>query len=201
MTEPRGAHLLDAALSVLAEQGLGAVSMRSVAARADVSVAQVQYYFRTKAELVSGAYDRAHEQFLDSLLPILPGPPSADRLRRVVLLWLPLDAERERRARVWLAFSAAATNAPELAERACALDGELRRWFARQLRALAPDGLRIGTDPRSLAAELFALIDGLTSQLLVMDPAARDELAGRVLDGWFSLHLPTSPLRTQETHA
>lgn len=195
MTEPRGAHLLEAALSVVAEQGLGAVSMRSVAARADVSTAQVQYYFRTKAELISGAYDRAHEQFLASLLATLTGPPTAERLRRVVLLWLPLDPERELRARVWLAFTAAAVNEPELAGRAAALDVSLRRWFTRELRILSPSD---GADPRALASELFALVDGLTSQLLVMTAVDRQRLADDVLLGWFALHLPTV-FETQET--
>ncbi len=204
MTETRGAHLLDAALSVVAEEGLGAVSMRSVAARAAVSTAQVQYYFRSKAELVSGAYDRAHEQFLATLLGTPPGPPTSERLSRVVRLWLPLDPERDRRARVWLAFTAAAVVEPELAGRAATLDAELRRWFTRELRVLSQDGsLRPDEDPRALATELFVLVDGLTTQLLVLDPADRDALADRVLHGWFTLHLPTTnaPLVTQETHA
>ncbi len=199
MTEPRGAHLLEAALSVVAEEGLGAVSMRSVAARADVSTAQVQYYFRTKAELVSGAYDRAHEQFLATLLATLPGPPTSERLSRVVRLWLPLDPERDRRARVWLAFTAAAVNEPELAGRAATLDGELRRWFTRELRSVTQDDV----DPAGLAAQLLALIDGLTTQLLVLAPADRGALADRVLLGWFARHLPTTtaPQKTQETHS
>lgn len=43
----------------LAQQGLGALRVRSVADAAGVSPAQVQYYFRTKAEFVTAAFNRA----------------------------------------------------------------------------------------------------------------------------------------------
>ena len=43
----RGDHLLDALVAVAAAGGMAAISVRAVAAEAGVSIAQVQYYFRT----------------------------------------------------------------------------------------------------------------------------------------------------------
>lgn len=78
------ARLLDGVLTVLAEQGVGALSVRSVAAAAGVSPAQVQYYYRTKNELVRAGFDYAGEQFLADVEAAGPGT-----LTDVVKQWLP----------------------------------------------------------------------------------------------------------------
>lgn len=134
-TQERGSHLLDAALGLLAEEGLTALTMRSVAARAGVSSAQVQYSFRTKAELVAAAFDHAGEQFLASL----------------------------------------------------------RSWFAEQLEVLQHGGqVQARLDTAATAAQLLALIDGVTAHCLVLPIEDRPALADRVLGAWID-HLTGRP--------
>ncbi len=156
----RGAHLLEAALTILAEQGPAALSVRTVAAAAGVSPAQVQYYYRTKNDLVRAGYDYAGEQFLAELA-------ESDTLADMVRRWLPLDAHRERRARVWLAYASTAAVDPVLAKESAAQDRELRENFAE----------RVG----DRAAQLLAMIDGVTIQCLTLPMKERQALVDRTL--------------------
>ncbi|GAA0575692.1 hypothetical protein GCM10010172_70550 [Paractinoplanes ferrugineus] len=167
----RGEHLLDALVEVVAAGGLGAASVRAVASAAGVSVAQVQYYFRTKDELVEAAYRHVSERLVRRVRDLdLDGAPE-DVLRRVLHLWLPLDAERERDAKVWLAFAAAAPVSASLRPLSAEMDRELKRWLAEFA----------GVDEIE-AALLLAVLDGLVVQSLVRPEPERSDLLVRGLD-------------------
>ncbi|ONI67619.1 hypothetical protein BWI15_31445 [Kribbella sp. ALI-6-A] len=170
----RGAHVLDAVLDVIAERGLEAATMRTVAAAAGVSLAQVQYYFRSKDELVASAFRHVSERFDEKLATVdLSGPPR-EVLREALQLWLPLDDERAWDARVWLAFSAASVTSPALAAIAAATDAELRVAFARLLDAAIADGdLAEVADTETEAALLLAVLDGLVVQGLTLPAEQR----------------------------
>ncbi|MFC7620220.1 TetR/AcrR family transcriptional regulator [Microlunatus sp. GCM10028923] len=175
-TRQRGAHILDAAVRLIAADGLAGLSIRTVAAEAGVSLAQVQYYFGTKDALIEAAFDHAGAEFLSRLEPVLAGPSSPHRLRELIMLWLPLDQDRERRVKVWLAFAGAAASRPALAESSRRTDRELLRWFEDELAGLGV------TDPAVQSAHLLALIDGLALRCLVLTPRARSALIKQVLD-------------------
>lgn len=157
-------RLLDGVITVLAEQGVGALSVRSVAAAAGVSPAQVQYYYRTKSELVHAGFDHAGEQFLADVVAAQP-----TTLMDFVQQWLPLDDRRERRARVWLAYAAISAIDAEMAATSAKLDQELRRWFTDQ-----------GLSDQA-ASQLFALIDGVTIQCLTLPRSERRSLVDRTV--------------------
>ncbi|WP_262777897.1 TetR family transcriptional regulator C-terminal domain-containing protein [Brevibacterium permense] len=161
MTVPR---LLDGVLTVLAEQGIGALSVRSVAAAAAVSPAQVQYYYRTKSELVRAGFEYAGEQFLADVVAAQPAT-----LMDFVQQWLPLDDQRDRRARVWLAYAALSAGDAELAAASAQLDEELRRWFIDQNLS------------SHAASQLFAMIDGVTMQCLMLPQSERRSLVERTI--------------------
>ncbi len=160
----RGRHVLDAVLTVLAEQGVGALSVRTVAAAAGVSPAQVQYYYRSKNDLVKAAYEHAATQFVADL-----EAAEAATLHDILLLWLPLDERRERRARVWLAYAATAAVDSELATEAARVDADLRTH-------LAEAGLT-----SEEAAQLLALLDGVTLHCLVVPMEERQALVNRTV--------------------
>lgn len=192
-TERRGAHLLDAVLAVTVTDGYAAVSMRSVAARAGVSVAQVQYYFHTKADLVAAAFDHANQGFLNSLITLLPEETSFARLRDIVWAWLPLDTEREERARIWLAYAAMAATNGRLAAAAASLDSDLRAWFTDEFLKLQRSGqLRTDLDPAITAGQLLALLDGLTVQCLILPMRGRALQAESTLGAWLHTLRPPS---------
>lgn len=155
--------ILDALLQVLATRGIDALSVRTVAAAAEVSPAQVQYYFRTKTELLTAALTRVHER-MDARLDRVDVRGSTDQvLRRFLLAWLPLDEERRTDATVWLAFTSAATTHPELA----ALVHDSDQSVLDALTGVISHGqgdktLTAMMDPIEAATLLLAVVDGLT---------------------------------------
>ena len=187
----RGAHVLDGVLTVLARDGLGALSVRSVAAAAGVSPAQVQYYFRTRAELVSAAFERASDEFLAGLAALGPGEPSLHRLRQLIWAWLPLEGDRQDRARVWLAYAATAATDEKLAAASAKLDADLRTWFTTEFETLARTGqVNPDVEPATRAAQALALIDGVTVQALTLPLDQRQTLVAQTLDTWLAQLAP-----------
>lgn len=157
-------RILGAVLDVLADHGVDKLSIRTVAQAADVSPAQVQYYYRTKRDLIRAGFEYSSNQFLDAVAAAKP-----KTLRELTLQWLPLDEVRERRARVWLAYTEMAAGDDQLAGEAARTDAQLRQWFA---------GAGV---PAPQAAMLLALMDGATAQCLVLPMARRQELVENTL--------------------
>ncbi|WP_132288537.1 TetR/AcrR family transcriptional regulator [Kribbella sp. VKM Ac-2568] len=179
----RGVHVLEAVVDVIAERGLEAATMRNVAAAAEISLAQVQYYFRSKDDLVAAAFQHVTESFDTKLATVDLSGPARKVLREALELWLPIDESRARDARVWLAFSAAAATSPALQEIAAATDNELRVAFARLLDAAAADGeLPEVSDTEAEAALLLAVVDGLVVQGLALPEYARSHFLATSLD-------------------
>ncbi|MEU4390782.1 TetR/AcrR family transcriptional regulator [Kribbella sp. NPDC023855] len=179
----RGAHVLRAVVDVIAERGLEAATMRNVAAAAGISLAQVQYYFRSKDELVAAAFQHISELFELKLATVDLTAPPRRVLRQALELWLPLDDSRARDARIWLAFTAAAATSPALREIAATTDYEQRTALARALDAAAAAGeLPEVTDTETEAAVLLAVVDGLTIQALALPAQARPGFIAGSLD-------------------
>lgn len=61
-------HILSAAKSVLIKQGSAGFSMRKVAEEASVRLNNVQYYFKTKADLIDGLLSNYTEESKNALL-------------------------------------------------------------------------------------------------------------------------------------
>ena len=76
----RQARILDAALQLLAEGGIAAVSMRAVARAAGVSLGLVNYHYDGKASLIRAALHRIEEQDVAMVAPVPDAEPEA-RLR------------------------------------------------------------------------------------------------------------------------
>lgn len=68
-TRDRETDILDAALAVLARDGVGGVSMRAVAREAQVSLGLAHYYFSDRTSLVCAALRRIGEQDLGIVDP------------------------------------------------------------------------------------------------------------------------------------
>lgn len=57
-------RILDAALALFRTDGYDGTTMRAIARRADVSLGNAYYYFRSKEQLIQAFYGRTHEEHL-----------------------------------------------------------------------------------------------------------------------------------------
>jgi AcrR family transcriptional regulator len=161
--------LTDALIRVVVDQGLDAVSIRSVAREAGVSIGAVQHYFATKDDLLYAAYARAIDQVV-ARAAALPTEPAA-YVRALLRELLPLDEQREAELRVALAFTARSVHSPRLAELYEAGYGALVDAVADVLG-------------REAAIEAVAVADGLSWHALCAPTVLGPDAAAAALDAY-----------------
>lgn len=154
--EARRDMLSRALWKVVQRDGIGAVSVRSVAAEARCSPSALRHYFPKSEDMLAEALLLARAQQrrrIDAL-----GVSAAPR-QRVKQLWreaLPLSEESRLEAQVWLAVQVAIKTA-RVAEVLDSIDAELDHlceWTATVLAAASV--------PAVTGAEIRAFTDGLT---------------------------------------
>lgn len=177
----RRRQLLDRLADVIAESGMEGVSIRTLAARAEVSIGTVQYYFSTKDELLHRVWEYVRdeaEQRLD--LTALAQLSPRERLNRFLGVVIPSRSD-DRLARVWLALVARAAHHPDTAELHRGQWRRVQDLIERLLVAAAPAGIAESGDA---AAELLALADGLTLAVLTEPDRMPPERALRITHAW-----------------
>lgn len=174
----RRTRIIDAALRVIAADGIAGLSHRTVAAEADVPLGSTTYHFRSLDELLTAALRRSNENFARALRDgeVCAGDASsasglADELTRVLGEWFAGD-----RGAIELEYELylAALRRPAL------------RPVAAEWTASAVEVLSARTDPATARA-LVALLDGVCLQVLLtgsaFDPDYTREMLARVVDG------------------
>ncbi|MEU0354842.1 TetR/AcrR family transcriptional regulator [Streptomyces cyaneofuscatus] len=174
----RRTRIIDAALRVIAADGIAGLSHRTVAAEADVPLGSTTYHFGSLDELLTAALRRSNENFARALRDseVCAGDTSsasglADELTRVLGEWFEGD-----RGAIELEYELylAALRRPAL------------RPVAAEWTASAVEVLSARTDPATARA-LVALLDGVCLQVLLtgcaFDPAYTREMLARVVDG------------------
>ncbi|PRP96050.1 TetR/AcrR family transcriptional regulator [Enhygromyxa salina] len=171
--EQRRARILEGLVRVAGRRGIHAVTMRSVATEAGVSLRLVQYYFQTKARLMHAALldleRQSHERWA-ARLARLPQPPSPRAfVEAFVDEALPSDEDSRVFHLVWTSYAVLAMTDPELAEQPF-VDGpnQLERQLVDVLKRAQADGLLAGgLDARLEAARLLTLTHGLGTSVLI----------------------------------
>lgn len=174
--EARRAVIADALLAVVRRDGVGAVSVRSVAAEAGLSVGSMRHTASSQDELVAFAMgvvaDRVGARIRDRVSTWgLDHRPDLDELTALCGEVLPLDADRRAEGAVWLELVTLARTDARLAEVSTAAHVGLRSIVDRVLDILLPDAgaTRRGQE----AVRLHALLDGLTLHV-VLHPGTVD---------------------------
>ncbi|MEV8533724.1 TetR/AcrR family transcriptional regulator [Streptomyces sp. NPDC051211] len=193
-------HLIAEAVCRLAdESGLEGVTLRDVAARAEVSMGAVQRCFRTKEEMLVFALGHISERISARVRARVLGSPAQSAgtaLGHAATEIALLREEHRAEARVWLAFVAQAAVTPALAATLKANYGGLQEAFTR-LIAEACEGATPGTcDASHEARTLLALADGLTTHVLIghLTPQeAEDVLHGHLGTLWGRFALSPDP--------
>lgn len=185
-SDERRRQVADALMRTVATRGLERTTIRQVADTAGVSVGLVQRYFTTKDDLLRFGIAHVYRCTRDRVAAVPVRPPLRSLVQAIAEALLPLDDERERECRVWLAFVQASLNDPaqrEIHERAAEdLVTGLHEALAGAQRAGELDA---ALDPGGEAAALAAYIDGLT-----LNGVATPSLFGRdVLRATMTGHL------------
>ncbi|MEU9031124.1 TetR/AcrR family transcriptional regulator [Streptomyces sp. NPDC048383] len=178
--------IAEAVCELADEHGLEGVSLRDVAARAQVSMGAVQRCFRTKEEMLVFALGHIGEvigERVQARLVRSPAQSARTALGHAATEVALLREEHRAEARVWLAFVAQAAVSEALATPLRANYAELQEAFARLIaEAHADAGPATGAaveggagggrpveflDAHREARTLLALADGLTTHVLI----------------------------------
>jgi AcrR family transcriptional regulator len=171
--DERRTQIIAGLIRVAARVGLHAVSLRSVAAEAGVSLRLVQYYFESKAELMHAALrhlERQSHARWAARLARLPDPPTARAFVAAFLdEALPTDEPSRTFHRVFTSYAVLAMTAPDLAEQPFnAGPTRLERQLADMLRSAQADGeLSADRDASAEAARLVTITHGLGTSVLM----------------------------------
>ncbi|WP_018549401.1 TetR/AcrR family transcriptional regulator [Streptomyces sp. LaPpAH-108] len=188
--ESRRRRIAEAVCLLADEHGPEGVSMRDVAARAQVSVGAVQRCFRSKGEMLLFAVDHVGERITERVRNRLAASP--DRSAAAVLGHATdeialLREEHRAEARIWLAFVAQAAVSESLAGPLrisyTALQTLLVRLIAEATETDSADEGATPPDPQREARALLALADGLTTHVLI------GHLTGREAEEVLRTHL------------
>ena len=147
---------------VVRRDGVGAASVRTVAAEAGWSPGAVRYYFPDQAELLGFAVELVTRRVRERIDRLETTGPASEQILRYLEEVIPLDDERRAEFEVWLAFlaqslaenEAAGTLRPHVEP----LHGDLYQLCRNLLAALPGDRLDLDLE----AARLHALVDGVS---------------------------------------
>jgi AcrR family transcriptional regulator len=160
--------IAEAVCRLVDERGFEGVTLRDVAARAQVSMGAVQRCFRTKEEMLVFALghisDRLNER-VQAHLARGPAQSAGAALSHMATEISLLREEHRADARVWLAFVAQAAVSEALARTLKANYAGLHEALTR-LISKAGEGTE-PLDPQREARILLALADGLTAHVLI----------------------------------
>ncbi|WP_430647503.1 TetR/AcrR family transcriptional regulator [Agromyces sp. GXS1127] len=184
----RSAEIAEAARRIALEQGLAAVTLRSIAAHAGVAPALVSHYHPSMESLVADAFatvvaDEIAE--VADLLAALPGP----RERLGALLDTLLDGTRDDVTIVWVEAWALGRRNEALA---ASVREQMDAWQA-VVQGVIEDGAATAgfqtTDAAAAAWQLLGMIDGLNAQALVRwgDASARGSMIHGAVEGMLGL--------------
>ncbi|WP_226829346.1 TetR/AcrR family transcriptional regulator [Brevibacterium sp. Marseille-P9724] len=154
------AAIADAAITVIAERGFDVVSVRSAAAAAGMSPGAVQYHFPSRQRLLQAAFQRSVQR---QDARVLAADRDVSSKRSPLRELLPIGPEQREDALAWVAFGAAASTRPWLAELYRRELDSFREKLEEAFASGVESGeLRADLDV-SLAARLVtALVNGLT---------------------------------------
>lgn len=164
---PRQSEFADAALRLLARDGMSSVTFRTVAAESGLSVGAVQKAFPSKDAMLTAMFARMREAAATGAMGE-PGRPTLPAwLTDLLVSVLPLDAPRRAAELQASAFAERAAYDPAIGDAIAASDHELTGLIASLVRRAIGEGeVPRGVDPDAVARLWLALAQGLASQLL-----------------------------------
>ena len=176
------ARILDAAVKLIAREGINDVRIARIAMEAGVSPSLLHYHFASRDALLAEALEHSYE--LAGTIRIGPDDepaPAAARLRTMIDQCLPAPGALRDDWLLWVELWLHAARRPELRPTAAKLYARMHEWFGETIAEGQASGEFHVTDAARTIDRLLALIDGYGIRALTDDPAmpierAREEI-------------------------
>ncbi len=174
------ARILDAAVQLIARDGIDDVRIARIAMRAGVSASLLHYHFASRERLLAEALEHAYALAGDIRLGREEQPPAGpDRLRWMIDRCLPVPGSRHDDWMLWVELWLHAGRRPELRPTAARLYARMHEWFSDAIQEGEANGEFRVRDRARAVDQLLALLDGYGIRVLIDDfsvERARDEL-------------------------
>ena len=181
---PAASMTADATIAIIAEEGFDRVSVRSVAARLGVAPGTVQYRSPSRRTLLTDALVRSVQRQAGRVVSHEIDPVKPETLVSALAELLPTGALQREDAAAWVAFGAAASTRPWLADPYWEALVIMRTWVEGVLAGARQAGLmRTDLSPAEGARLVTALVNGLALNLLNAPPTEPDEVIGQLRSG------------------
>lgn len=184
-------ELLRRAVEISRTDGLGAVTLRKVAADLGVTPGLVSHYFSSAEQLITAAFRTAAAEDLESARALVARQPTPTAKIHALMDYT-LDESSMDASALWLEAWSLGRGNPALAAEANALTEQWLSCIAEVVRQGRADGeFRVG-DADVVARRLLTMIDGLGAQMVVraVAPAELKHIARSYLVS--ELHLDVS---------
>ncbi|MCX2929469.1 TetR family transcriptional regulator C-terminal domain-containing protein [Mycobacterium sp. CVI_P3] len=156
---------------ILLRDGMGAVTVRALAAEAGWSVGALRHYYRSQDDLILFATGEMLTTISQRIYALDLDSPDRGVLQQAIEEMLPLDRQRKAEAQVWFALLTRRVASPQVAAEANELDLIVRDAVHQVLTKLNTAQLVSGQrDLEVEAVRLHALIDGLALHALSEPP-------------------------------
>jgi AcrR family transcriptional regulator len=165
-------RILDAAVRLIARDGLDEARMARIAMAAGVSPSLLHYHFASRDALLAEALEHSYETAGDERIAAAEEAPNAAvRLQRMIDQCLPNPGKLRDDWILWVELWLHAARRPELRATSAQLYARMHEWFAETIGELGARDVPRTTD------RLLALIDGYGVRTLAGDPAVPIERA------------------------
>lgn len=157
--------IVDAALDVARRKGLGATTVRDVAAAMGTSSGLIHHYFASMDEVLAAAFARVAEADLRIAEDAVAGADGpADALERFFRTYAPTDADPA--FQLWLDAWSEAGRRPAVQAVSRRLNLAWQALLEATIRAGVASGAFVCAEPRAAAWRLLSLVDGLALQVV-----------------------------------
>lgn len=163
--EERKTRLAEAVWRIIAERGITAVSVRTVAAEAGMAVGSLRNLFSTQAELLEFSADLMIERAATRVTAITPSADTVAYALAAIRELVPLTPETRREFEINVALIAETPAHPGLARIRDRAHTQLLDLFTR-IAAVLRDEAEPSPVSRTVGRRLLALADGLGLHLL-----------------------------------
>ncbi|MFD9706227.1 TetR/AcrR family transcriptional regulator [Lentzea sp. NPDC059081] len=168
----RRQSLLDAALSLVAEGGLDAVTIAALTERSGMSNGSIYHHFGSRAGVFAQLYADSYARCVAAMLPALDARPASSCVRDLTLRYLDWVVANPSRARFLYAAPDHADPVAKQAEFAPVLAWFAARMSSGELRSLPPWALEpvaMGPAHESVRRFLLGVFDLTAARSLVAD--------------------------------